>query len=172
MAEPATHLKFLARVAIFVFNIVLLISGQQAFADCESSLKLEGIVSVDCCAPRDNCISAGKANYEYTETAKDDSSVLNISMHASPWHFYDNDMRILTIEDMAEMAKPTLRNGVKRIVLTASWTGVAPHYNGKSLAQKLSRFAKWLPCQWHGRIRMGSKGRYCSYNTPSIHGQA
>ena len=109
MSKPTTRLKFLAKLIYFMFNIVFLVSGQHAFADCESSLKLEGIVSVECCTPIDKCMPAGKAVYEYAEAAKDEPTVLNISMDASPWHFYDGDMRILTIEDLAEMAKPILK---------------------------------------------------------------
>jgi hypothetical protein len=40
--------------------------------------------------------------------------------------------------------KPELQ-GVKRIVLIASWTGVAPDPNGKSLAQKLSDLLNGFP---------------------------
>jgi hypothetical protein len=122
----------------------LLATGQNAFAGCENSLKLEGVMSVECCTSRDKCIPAGKAVYEYSEAAKDDPSLLSISMQSSPWHFYDNDMRILTVEELAEMVRPTIRK-VKRIALIASWTGVAPNPNGKSLAQKLSDLLDGFP---------------------------
>lgn len=145
MAEFATHLKFIARMAFFVFNIVFLVPCQHAFAECESSIKLDGTVSVECCAPREKCIPAGKAVYEYTEAAKDDPSLLSISMNASPWHLYDGDMRILTIEELAAMVKPNIGNGVKRVVLVASWTAVPPDVNSNSIAQKLSHLLNDFP---------------------------
>jgi hypothetical protein len=128
-----------------LFNICLLLAtGQHALAGCETSLKLEGVMSVECCTPRDKCIPAGKAVDEYSEAAKDDPSLLSISVQSSPWHFYDNDMRILTVEELAEMVKPTIKK-VQRIALIASWTGVAPDRNGKSLAQKLSDALNGFP---------------------------
>lgn len=112
--------------------------AQRAFPDCESSLKLEGIISIDCCTPRDKCINAAKAIYDYSLAAQVERNVLSISTHASPWHLYDDNMRIITIEELAEVAKAKLRDGRKRIALVSSWTSVAPTPNSKSLAQKLS----------------------------------
>jgi len=132
-------------------NIALLLAiglfalSQRAFGGCESSLKLEGVVSIECCSPSDKCIPADKAAYEYTESAKSDPSELRISLHGSPWHLYDQDLRILTIEELSEIAKPQLRDGVKRIVLVASWSGVSPDHNSKSLAQKLSDLLGGFP---------------------------
>jgi hypothetical protein len=58
---------------------------------------------------------------------------------------YGPDLRILTIEELSEMVKPQLRDGVKRIVLLTSWSGVSPAHNSKSLAQKLSDFLNGFP---------------------------
>lgn len=121
-------------------------SSRQASADCESSLKLEGTMFVETCVLREKgCIPAAKAVYEYTVAEEFHPSVLSISMQASPWRLYDRDMRIVTIEELAEIAKSQLRGGIKRIVLIASWTGVAPAGTAKSLAQKLSDLLDGFP---------------------------
>lgn len=107
-------------------------------ASCESSLKLEGTLVVDSCAGEKGCIPASTAICNYSESAKVGPGVYSISMQASPWHLYDGDWRILTIEELAEMVRSQLRNDKKRILLIASWSSVSPDRNGKSLAQKLS----------------------------------
>jgi TPR repeat protein len=112
---------------------------RSGIADCESPLKLDGTKLVEICAPPEKeCIPAAKVVYDYCLAAKYDNTVYGINMQASPWHLYDSSMRILTVEDVAEIVKPQLGPDVKRIVLFASWTGVSPDPNGKSLAQKLS----------------------------------
>jgi len=101
---------------------------------------------VETCVLREKgCIPAAKAVYEYTIAEEFHPSVLSISMHASPWRLYAGDMRIVTIEELAEIAKSQLRDGMKRIVLIASWTGVAPAATAKSLAQKLSDLLDGFP---------------------------
>jgi len=130
--------NWLISFVALLLNVVLLAAGPHAFADCEPPVTLEGTVSIECCIPPDECISAGRAIYDYSMSAKVDPDVLSISTQASPWHLYDGDMRIIPVEELAEGAKAKLRDGVKRIVLVASWTGVAPDRSGKSLAQKLS----------------------------------
>jgi TPR repeat protein len=74
----------------------------------------------------------------------DDPSILNINMHTSPWRFYDGDMRILTVDDVAELVGEHVKK-VGRIQLVGSWTGVAPDASTKSLAQKLSEALKGFP---------------------------
>lgn len=76
---------------------------------------------------------------------KDDPSVLSIILNASPWHFYDSEMRILSSEDVAEIVQPYLSKKVKRVDLIASWTGVPPQQGGKSLANKLSDTLNGFP---------------------------
>jgi hypothetical protein len=117
---------------------ILLSGGGYAFAECESSLELQGTISVDCCKPIDKCASAGEAVYKYMDAIKDEPTVLTIGLQASPWHLYDHEMRILRIEELARMIKPQLKDPVKRVQLVASWTGVAPEHNGKSIAERLS----------------------------------
>jgi hypothetical protein len=117
-----------------------------ALADCKTSLPLQGVISIENCDPRtESCIPGQKAVYHYMVKMKDDPADLTIAVHASPWRFYDDQMRILSIEEVAEIAKPRITKDVKRIVLIASWTGVAPNPGGKSLAQKLSDSLKGFP---------------------------
>jgi hypothetical protein len=117
-----------------------------AFADCQTSLPLEGAISIKTCDPRtETCISGEKAVYDYMGNVKDDPSVLTIALNASPWRFYDSEMRIITIEELAQMAQSKISKEVKRIDLIASWTGVSPQHGGKSLARKLSDSLKGFP---------------------------
>jgi len=133
--------NWLISFVALLLNVVLLAAGPHAFADCEPPVTLEGTVSIECCIPPDECISAGRAIYDYSMSAKVDPDVLSISTQASPWHLYDGDMRIIPVEELAEGAKAKLRDGVKRIVLVASWTGVAP-------AATASRSHKSYPTRW------------------------
>jgi len=130
----------------FLLSAVLVANSCIALADCRTSVPVEGVISVKACDSRtETCIAGTKAVYDYMDKMKDDPSVLAMGLHASPWRFYDSDMRILTIEEMAEMAQPQIGKKVKRIDLIASWSGVAPHSGGKSLAQKLSDSLKGFP---------------------------
>lgn len=133
------------QLLVQLLGIALLATGQHAFAGCEPAFRLEGTIFIECCTPREKCISAAKAVYDYSVAAKDVPGVISVSMQASPWHFYDGQMRILTVEEVAETMRPLLRNNIKRIDLIASWTGVAPDPNGKSLAQKLSDALNGFP---------------------------
>ncbi len=120
-------------------SILLFSVAHQAFAVCESSIKLDGTLRVDSCRSLDEgCISASKAIYDYSLSAKHEPGVFGVYMQASPWHLYGGDMRIVTVEELAEALKSKLKDDVKRIDLIASWSGVAPSPTGKSLAQKLS----------------------------------
>lgn len=128
-----------------LFVCILLTECGYAFADCESSLELQGAVSIACCKPIESCSSAGETLYKYMDAIKDDPEVLTISLQASPWHLYDQDMRILRIEELAQMVKPQLKAPVKRIQLIASWTGVAPEKNWKPIAERLSSLLSGFP---------------------------
>jgi hypothetical protein len=125
---------------------VLVAASSQAFADCKTSLPLQGTVSIkECDQHTGNCIPGAKAAYDYLEKASDDDTVVTIALNASPWRLYDNEGRILSVEELADMARPHITKGAKQIVLIASWTGVAPNSGGKSLAQKLSDSLKGFP---------------------------
>ena len=163
--------RWLIRPAAALLSIVIIGVGQHALADCESSLTLEGSISIDCCAPPDRCIDAAKAVYDYSMSAKADTDVLTISAQASPWHLYDGDMRIVTIDEMAEGAKAKLRDGMKRIALMASWTGVPPDGNGKSLAQKLSDALDGFPVSGMDGFSYGWPRTALYVPRPGIHDQ-
>lgn len=130
----------------YLLTTLLLIVSCNAVAECESDLPLKGMVSIKKCDSKIQvCISAGEAIYGYTEAMQDDPAVLTISLQASPWRLYDQDMRILNIDEIAEMVKPSIKPEIKKIVLNGSWSGVPPSHNEKSLAQKLSKSLNNFP---------------------------
>lgn len=125
----------------------LVAASFEAFANCKTSLPLEGAASIKTCNPQaEKCRSGSSALAEYSPKVKggDDPAVLNISLHSSPWRFYGGDMRILSAEDVAERVREYVKK-VKRIQLVGSWTGVAPDGATKSLARKLSEALKGFP---------------------------
>ena len=88
-----------------------------------------------------------------------DPQTFLIGTQASPWHVFDEEMRIVTIEELAEEVKPRIKDGVKRIVLAASWSGVAPNPYTKSLAQKLSDALNGFPVDGSdGFVWLSKKG--------------
>ncbi len=111
-------------------------------------------LSLEQCTAGDSCVSAAEALFQYLTKKKeiDDPTVLNLSVHASPWRLYDVENRILTIEEVAQMVKPFIAKGVRRIVLKASWTGVSPDREGKSLAAKLSDALGGFPVEGINRF--------------------
>lgn len=148
-----------AGVLFLIVPIVLLANAEHALAGCESSLKLEGTMSVECCAPKEKCIAAATAIYDYSIAAKVDSHTHSLIMHASPWHLYSGDARILTVEELAEIAKAKIGDNGKRIDLIASWSGVAPNNNVKSLAEQLSGLLKGFPVRgMDGFVWIGKDG--------------
>lgn len=144
----------------YVLGFLLSIASQLAIADCKSFLPLEGVTSIDTCDPQtEKCVPAAKALYTYMDKAKDDPSVVTVALHASPWRFYDPEMRILSVEEVAEMLRSHLTKGVKRIHLTASWTGIAPSPGQQSLAQRLSEQLKGFPVEGeNGFLWISKKG--------------
>jgi hypothetical protein len=130
---------------IFILVISMLASVRSAFAECESHLKLEGVIEIGCCEPEDTCIDAMRAIIDYSKAAKDNPGTFILSLHSSPWHLYDEDFRIRTAEEFAERLKRGMRSGTKRIDLRGSWTGVESAPGGKPLAQKMSDALGGLP---------------------------
>lgn len=130
----------------FLLALFILVTNVQALADCKPFMSLKGVTSIPGC-DSDTCVSGEKAVHEYADKTQggDDPSILLLSLHASPWRFYDGEMRILTVEDVAGMIKPHIARGVKRIVLMASWSGVAPGRTEQSLAKKLSKVLGGFP---------------------------
>lgn len=131
-----------------LFGILFVVLAANTFADCVAPMSLHGFASVKTCNPdAEICIDGTDAVHAYADRSKtkDDPTMLQISIHASPWRFYDGQMRILNVDDLAELARPSIAKGVKRVVLNASWTGVAPVAGGKSLAQQLSAKLNGIP---------------------------
>lgn len=126
--------------------LVLSVTSLQVLADCKSIQGLEGMVSIPGC-DAGACVPGAEAVYGYSEKidGHDDPNVLVLTLHSSPWRFYDGEMRVLTVDELAEMARPSIEKGVKRIVLMASWSGVVPGRHEKSLAQKLSAALNGFP---------------------------
>ncbi len=120
-----------------------------AASGCPSQLPLAGTMTIERCAEGESCVSAVQALYEYAAkgSGKDDPAALNIFLHASPWRFYDPEMRILTVEDLAKTVQPYRKKGVRRVVLKASWSGVAPGPAEKSLASRLSEALGGMPVE-------------------------
>jgi hypothetical protein len=135
------------RLAGLLFGVGLLAVGQHAFAGCENSLNLEGTVTVDMCVPGDKCTLARSVLGDYMMTAakKLPEPTLVMNMHASPWQLYDATMRIITLEEIADKAKANRQADMKQVFLMASWTGVTPDPNSKSIAEKLSDLLGGFP---------------------------
>ena len=109
---------------------------------CETShLPLSGAVSVATCSPKQespDCVYAGEAVYEYSKAMPDTDALYTIILQASPWRMYDGDMRILTVDDVANAVRPNLNGKVERVELIGSWTGVSPEPGVPSLADRVS----------------------------------
>lgn len=136
-----------AIILALLLTILVLVTGRQACAACGSTIQLEGFVAITCCTPENECIPASMALYEYAAAVPDDPTIFTICMHASPWHMYDGEYRILSLAELAEMIRPRLEKDHGKIVLIASWTGVAPERTGTSIAGKLSKLLKGFPVQ-------------------------
>lgn len=126
--------------------IALLASSQPAFADCHSSIKLEGTANIDCCTPAEACIPAAQALYGYLDAIKDDPAAFTIALQASPWHLYDGELRILTVRGAG---------GQRQVP-----------------REETLREARRLPGQRHGWILVGGKERHNSHDSASFHHEA
>ncbi len=124
----------------------LLATACVAQANCPTSLPLQGTATINSCAPSaPKCVSAGQALFQYLESNKDaNPDVLFIRVTGSPWHLYGPDFHILEIDELAQLVKRQA-NKVKRVVLAASWSGVAPDARTPSLAQQLSTALGGMP---------------------------
>lgn len=109
-------------------------------AECTEDLGLSGSISIPACdRSKDSCVYAEKAVYEYANNGKDSEEILSVALTSSPWRFYDAEMRILTIEEAANLMRPAIKKPVENIFLMASWSGASPTKDTKSLADKLSK---------------------------------
>jgi hypothetical protein len=124
----------------------LCLLSTSALACDTSHLSLSGSVSVETCRKESaECIYAGQALYDYMEAVPDSDEVLTIGLQTSPWRMYDGEMRILTVEDIAEAVRAKLNGKVKRVELIGSWTGVSPEAGKPSLADRVSRALGGFP---------------------------
>ena len=132
-----------------------------AWAGCAAHLPVVGALTVERCIEGPACVSAAQALYEYAARGpgRDDPTVLNNFLHSSPWRFYDQEMRIIPVEELADSVRPYRNKGVRRVVLKASWSGVAPGPKEKSLAARLSSALGGVPVQGQdGFVWMAADG--------------
>lgn len=126
----------------------LFLLSTAALAECKTDLPLRGSLTVESCKDAaSDCVLAGVLLNQYLERYPDDPSELSVALQTSPWHFYDAQQRILTAEELAALLRPQLKEPVKTVRLIGSWTGVAPHTGGQSLAQKLSLALDGFPVE-------------------------
>lgn len=135
--------RFFVRTVVIV---VIAITPGLARADCEHGFHLEGTLSVKDCDPKvDECLDGKRAVYEYGQKLKDSDELLTVSVLSSPWRFYDSEMRILRVQELAEKLKSNLDEKIESVVLYASWTDNIPKGRTKSLAQELSESLNGFP---------------------------
>lgn len=110
-------------------------------------LSLSGSATVETCSAQSSvdCIYAGKVLYEYMEAVPDSDSSFTIGLQSSPWRMYDGQMRILTVDDVAEAVRPELDGKIEYVELIASWTGVSPELGVSSLADRVSKALGGFP---------------------------
>lgn len=127
--------------------LALCLLSPAALACDTSHLSLSGTLSVTTCSPKrdSNCVASGQALYEYMEAVPDSDEVFTIGLQANPWRMYDGEMRILTVEDVADSIRQKLEGKVKRVELIGSWTGVSPEPGVPSQAERISKALGGLP---------------------------
>ncbi len=126
--------------------LALCLLSPTALACDTTSLELSGSLALETC-PRASadCTNASQALYEYMEAVPDSETTYTVGLHASPWHLYDGQMRILTIDDAAAAIRGGLTDAIERVELLGSWTGVAPGPGESSLADRLSTALDGFP---------------------------
>jgi len=127
--------------------LALCLLSPAALACDTPHLSLSGTLGVMTCSPQQdpNCVYSGKALYEYMEAAPDSDALFTIGLQASPWRMYDGEMRILTVEDVAEAIRQKLDGKVERVELVGSWTGVSPEAGVPSQAARVSKALNGFP---------------------------
>lgn len=118
-----------------------------ALACDTSSLPLSGTLTVQTCPGQDSpdCVYSGKALYDYMEAVPDSDAVYTIALHSSPWRMYDGELRILTVEDVAEHVRAKMDGKLERVELIGSWTGATAAAGVPSLAERLSKALGGFP---------------------------
>ncbi|WP_141482374.1 hypothetical protein [Marilutibacter maris] len=127
--------------------LALCLFSPAALACDTSHLGLSGSLKVETCSPQESsdCINAAQALYEYSEAIADSDALFTIALQANPWRMYDGQMRILTVEDLADTIRPQLDGKVERVELIGSWTGVSPAPGVPSLAERVSKALGGFP---------------------------
>jgi hypothetical protein len=127
--------------------LVLCLISPAALACDTSHLTLSGTVSVKTCHPdgSPDCIYSGQALHEYLEKIPDNDTLFTIGLQSSPWRMYDGEMRILSVEDVANVVRPKLDGKLERVELIGSWTGASPEPGVPSLADRLSKTLGGFP---------------------------
>ncbi len=126
--------------------LFLLCSSFCVYSDCWKNVNTEGSIRINPCDPTtDKCIPAPSALKEYIENIKNDDSIITIGVISSPWRLYDQERRIIRIEDLARTIKPMLNKKVKLVKILGSWTGVKPNKESLSISEKLSTLLGGFP---------------------------
>jgi hypothetical protein len=127
--------------------LALCLLSPVTFACDTSHLSLSGSATVETCSPQGSadCVYAGKALYDYMEAVPDSDSLFTIGLQSSPWRMYDGEMRILSVDDVADVVRPRLDGKLERVELIASWTGVSPEPGVPSLADRVSKALGGFP---------------------------
>lgn len=146
-ASPAwTRTQAARRWGVAGLLLALGLMAPTARACGSSHLGLSGVVHLTTCDPQSSqdCVNAAGAVYEYMEAVPDPDTVYTVGLPSSPWRMYDGEMRIITVEDMAELVRPKL-DTVESVELIGSWTGVSPEPGLPSLAERVSRALGGIP---------------------------
>ena len=128
--------------------LALCLLSPAALACDTSHLSLSGAISVKTCSPTQDsadCVYSGHALSEYMEAIPDNDSLYSIGLHASPCRMYDAEMRVLTVDDVADVVRPQLGGQLAGVELIASWTGVSPQPGVPSLADRVSKALGGFP---------------------------
>lgn len=130
-----------------IFSLFLLLAWVGAYAECDSELPVSGALSMASCNPKQGkCLSVSEALLRYAQAYPDRDDVLLIASQASPWHFYDENSRIMPVNVMADSIRGHLHQ-IKKVVLLSSWSGVRPHAGVPSLAEKLAQALAGFPVE-------------------------
>jgi len=133
-----------------------------ANAECTEDLGLNGTITIDTCdRNKEKCISADQAVYEYANNIADRDEILLLILNSSPWRFYDEKMRILSVDEVATMIRPMMKKSVKSVSLMSSWSGHSPVKGAKSLSDRLSKQLDGTPVKGvSGFLWLSQNGKY------------
>lgn len=116
---------------------------------CDTShLALSGAITVKTChvqGASSDCVYSGQALHEYMDAVPDSDAAFTIGLQSSPWRMYDGQMRILTVDDVADVVRRERDDKVERVELIGSWTGVSPEPGVPSMADRVSKALDGFP---------------------------